>query len=130
MEREERALQLWSLLALCARNRQTLTYELVSRLTGLSADEVELNLEPLHLYCLQEHLPALVSLVVNEEDGRPRGEFLSTEEVLPERERVFQQDWLSWPVPSVEEIAAAVEGMSSDRTAKVVGSAEGKFTEV
>lgn len=130
MEREERALQLWSLLALCARNRQTLTYDMVARLTGLTAEEVEVNLEPLHLYCLQERLPALTTLVVSEEDGRPRGEFLNAEEVMPERERVFQQDWLSWPAPSVEEIAAASEGMSDFPPATALAEGDGgKFTE-
>jgi hypothetical protein len=67
----ERAAQIWSVLALAARNRQVLTYSIVGNLIGVPARGLGHLLEPIQSYCLLNRLPPLTILVVSEEDGMP-----------------------------------------------------------
>ena len=65
MKIPERAAQAWSLLAFAATHRQTLTYELLAKLTGMHAAGLGAVLEPIQSYCLLHSLPPLTALVVN-----------------------------------------------------------------
>src|SRR6267378_7828397 len=66
MSAGERAAQIWAVLALAARNRQILTYEIVGRLIGVPARGLGHLLEPIQSYCLVKGLPPLTILVVQE----------------------------------------------------------------
>jgi hypothetical protein len=58
MKIPERAAQAWSVLALAAHNRQTLTYEMLGKLTGMHPAGLGVVLEPIQSYCLLNNLPA------------------------------------------------------------------------
>src|SRR5690606_14586620 len=76
MKQEERAAQVWPVLVLAARNRQTLTYDLLGRLIGVPRQGLAHTLGHIMYWCKQNGYPPLTVLVVNQ-SGRP-GEGLST----------------------------------------------------
>lgn len=108
MNVSERAWQVWSLLAFAARNRQTLTYEIVAQLTGMATPGLGAVLEPIQSYCLLNKLPALSALVVNKGTGLPGTGFIAAEDVPREFIRIFNQDWLAVGCPSPDALAEAV----------------------
>lgn len=114
MRISERAWQAWSLLAFAARNRQTLTYEIVGRLTGMHTAGVGAVLEPIQSYCMLNSLPALSALVVNKATGLPGVGFIAAEDVPREFIRIFEQDWLSVGCPSPDALAEAVRRQPSN----------------
>ena len=67
----ERALQIWSVLALAAKNRQVLTYDILAKLIGVPRPGLGQLLEPIQSYCMLNKLPPLTILVVSEETGMP-----------------------------------------------------------
>lgn len=81
MKIPERAAQVWSLLVLAARNRQTLTYELVGKMTGMHTAGLGAVLEPIQSYCLLRDLPPLSALVVNKASGLPGTGFIAATDV-------------------------------------------------
>ncbi len=107
MTKYERSSQLWSLLALAAINRQVLTYEIVSRLTGMPRPSLGGFLDPIANYCIDRELPPLTALVVSEKTGLPGSGFHSAEDVPLALVKVFEFDWLKWGCPKTEKIAAA-----------------------
>lgn len=94
MTRHDRAAQLWPLLALAARNRQVLTYDIVSRLTGVPRPAVGGFLGPIQDYCLHHNLPPLTILVVSEESGLPGVGFIAARDIPKKQAEVFAFDWL------------------------------------
>jgi len=109
----ERAAQIWSLLALAATNRQVLTYELVSKLTGMHAAGLGAALGPIQSYCLMNELPPLTALVVNKATGMPGVGFIAASDVPREMMRVFEYDWLAETAPSPEKLADASKVMTA-----------------
>src|SRR5947209_865880 len=90
-----RALQAWQILIGAAFNRQSLTYTMLSEIVGFDGAGVWNEiLGHLMQYCLQNHLPVLTVLVVNQESGRPgQGITLSSQaggDPNIERERVYR----------------------------------------
>src|SRR4051794_23455667 len=71
LTRYERAAQMWAVLAIAARNRQILTYEMMARACGVPRPGVGGFLEPIQDFCMQQGLPPLTVLVVGEESGMP-----------------------------------------------------------
>ena len=67
MTQNERALQVWAVLALAAHNRQVLTHDIVSRLVGAPMPALAKFLEPIQTFCLKKNLPPLSILVVSRE---------------------------------------------------------------
>jgi len=114
VKRSERAAQIWPLLALAARNRQTLTYDLVSRLTGMHTAGIGQMMEPIQSYCLLKGLPPLTVLVVNKSTGLPGVGFVAAADVPREFLRVFEADWLAVGCPTPEEFEAAVSELPSN----------------
>ena len=106
----ERAAQIWAVLALAARNRQILTYEIVGHLIGVPARGLGHLLEPIQSYCLANDLPPLTILVVQEGTGIPGSGFsaASANEFSKKQLDVFAFDWLSHGAPTPEELSAAV----------------------
>lgn len=72
MTRSERASQIWAVLSLAAKNRQSITYGILSKLTGVPSVGLGHLLEPIQSYCLIEKLPPLTILVVQQESRAPR----------------------------------------------------------
>ncbi len=108
MSTGERAAQIWAVLALAARNRQILTYEIVGRLIGVPARGLGQLLEPIQSYCLVKDLPPLTILVVQEGTGIPGSGFsaASANEFSKKQLDVF--GWLDHGAPTPEELSAAV----------------------
>ena len=116
MTRSERAAQLWPLLAWSATNRQTLTYGIVSQLTGLPQQSLGKNLEPIQSYCLERKIPPLTALVVSITDGRPGPGNIESGDPLQAYIRIFEFNWLEHGAPSPDELAQAVQRTPSNAT--------------
>lgn len=100
MNKNERAIQIWPLLAFAAVNRQTLTYERLGRLIGVPRQGLGQLLDPIQSYCLRNNLPAITALVVSEKDGLPGTGFIAAQDVPAEQAKVYSLDWLSVDPPS------------------------------
>jgi hypothetical protein len=107
MKREERAVQLWSVLALAASNRQVLTYDIVARLTGVVRPSIGDFLRPIQQHCSEVGLPPLTAIVVSEQTGLPGEGFLAAADVPAAQMRVFQHNWQDGSSPNAEVLAAA-----------------------
>jgi hypothetical protein len=119
MTANERAAQIWAVLALAAHNRQALTYEVVSRLTGVARVGLGRCLEPIQSYCLVEGLSPLTILVVSEKTGMPGVGFVAAEDIPRAQQEVFNYDWLAHGGPSPESFEAAVRGRPSNGVIQV-----------
>jgi hypothetical protein len=107
----ERAAQIWSVLGLAARNRQILTYRMLGKLIGVPARGLGHLLEPVQSYCLEEGLPPLTILVVQEETGLPGSGFsaATASEFTKRQLQVFDYDWLDHATPTPEQLEEAVK---------------------
>jgi hypothetical protein len=114
MRTHERAAQIWSVLALAAKNRQTLTYAMLSRLIGVPAPGLGQLLEPIQSYCLLYKLPPLTIVVVATDDGLPGSGFIAATDIPRNQNSVFAFDWLSHGAPTPEQFADAAERMPSN----------------
>jgi hypothetical protein len=101
MTRNERAVQVWSLLVFAARTQQLLSYSLVARLTGIDTRGLGKTLGPIQAYCKRHNLPPLTSIVVKEDTGLPGTGF--TESAEGAQARVFVFDWLKDKAPTAED---------------------------
>ena len=115
MSAPERAAQIWAVLALAARNRQILTYEIVGRLIGVPARGLGQLLEPVQSYCLLNGLPPLTILVVQEGTGLPGSGFSAATagQFAKKQLEVFAFDWLQHGPPTPEALEAAVAQLPS-----------------
>jgi hypothetical protein len=109
----ERAAQIWPALALAARNRQVLTYEIMGRLIGVPRHGLGRLLEPIQSYCLLNKLPPLTILVVSEETGIPGTGFIAAQNIPRTQVEVFAFDWLGHGAPSPETLEQAVQQLPS-----------------
>jgi hypothetical protein len=95
-----RALQVWQILVSKAMNRQTITYQALSKMVyrkeaaGVFADV----LGHVACFCRSEKLPHLTTIVVGKWTGRPQWELEFDVDV--ERERVYRTDWFDIYPPS------------------------------
>jgi putative restriction endonuclease len=107
MTREQRAQQLWSLLALAATNRQVLTYDIVAKLIGVIRPSIGDFLRPIQQYCTENQLPPLTVLVVSELDGLPSEGFIATTDIPVAQIQVFSKNWLAVSTPSETQLIDA-----------------------
>jgi hypothetical protein len=107
MNREQRAAQLWSVLAVAATNRQIMTYELVGRITGLPPASIGDFLRPIQQYCIEKKLPPLTVLVVGKQDATPGVGFLGADDVPSAQLRVFEYGWTGMQAPGESDLADA-----------------------
>jgi hypothetical protein len=110
----ERSAQLWSVLALAARSRQVLTYDLTGRLIGVPRAALGQLLEPIQSYCLIQELPPLTALVVSAETGLPGAGFIAAADVPRVQQRVFAYDWVQHGCPSPDAFGEAVRSRPSN----------------
>jgi hypothetical protein len=114
MNISERALQIWSVLALAAKNRQVLTYDILSKLIGVPRVGLGKLLEPVQSYCLLEKLPPLTIIVASEETGLPGEGFVAAQDIPKNQMEVFAFDWLAHGAPSSEQLGVAVRKRPSN----------------
>jgi hypothetical protein len=107
MTREERALQMWSVLALAATNREILTYDMVARLTGVVRPSIGDFLRPIQQFFTEGSIPPLTALVVGEKTGLPGEGLIAAADVPAAQMRVFQFQWRQTPAPTTEQLASA-----------------------
>ena len=113
MSVEQRAAQLWPLLAYAAARHQLLTYGEVGKLIGVAARGLGKLLEPVQSYCLLRKLPPLTAIVVRRNTGRPGEGFSAVSDPTQEQHQVFAFDWLGHPSPAPAVFAAAVSVLPS-----------------
>lgn len=112
MTRSERACQIWTVLAWAAKNRQMLTYGILSKLIGVLPAGLGPLLEPIQSYCLLEELPPLTILVVQQDTGIPGVGFTGANaaEYAKKYMEVYKYDWIAHDNPGAENLGkAAVE---------------------
>jgi hypothetical protein len=105
---------MWSVLALAAKNRQMLTYSMMTQLTGMMTAGVGHMLEPIQSYCLLKGWPPLTALVVSESTGLPGIGFIAAADVPKALVEVFAFNWLEHGAPSPEEFSDAVRKLPSN----------------
>jgi hypothetical protein len=110
----ERATQIWPVLAWAAHNRQILTYDILSKLIGMPRQGLGQCLEPIQSYCLVQKLPPLTILVVSQDSGMPGVGFIAAQDIPATQMEVFKEDWMGRGCPKVEEFQAAVEQRPSN----------------
>lgn len=108
MKVTERAAQIWPVLALAARNRQTLTYEIVEGLTGQFRAGLGPCLDPIQAYCVIHELPPLTALVVEKGSGIPGTGFTAAADVPHAQAQVFAFDWSAHKCPTAEAFRDAI----------------------
>ena len=109
-KRPARAVQAWQILVGKAMNRQTVTYEGLSKLMfGKQAAGVLAQiLGHIAYYCIDQKLPPLTDIVVGKWPGKPgHGIPVDSMNVDEERESVYQYDWFNIYPPSESDFAAA-----------------------
>jgi len=96
-------------LALAARNRQVLTYDITARLTGVPRQGLGGFLAPIQSYCQRENLEPLTILIVSKENGLPGEGFIAAEDIPSTQMRVFEYDWIRHGAPSPQDLEEAYE---------------------
>src|SRR5258708_34197215 len=104
MTTNDRAAQIWPVLALAARNRQVLTYNMVSKLTGMARAGLGQCLEPIQSYCLVHDLRPLTILIVSENSGMLGVGFIAAEDVPKAQQEVSKYSWLGHGDPAHERL--------------------------
>lgn len=105
-----RAVQAWQILVGKAMNRQTVTYQGLSRLMYRknAAGVLASILGHIAFYCIDSALPPLTSIVVGGHRGAP-GKLIPIDltKIDEEREKVFGHDLFNVYPPSEKELSAA-----------------------
>jgi len=116
MDQFHRAAQLWPLLITSARNQKLLSYDTVRHSTGLATPAIgPIGLGPIFYYCVEEDLPWLTSIVIQEGSGIPGNGFMdqARETYGPDvnihqlQSRVFVYDWFKRPAPTPDDFERA-----------------------
>ena len=106
MRINERASQIWPILAYAALHRQTITYDSLGKLIGVPRAGLGQLLGPIQRYCLDNKLPALTSIVVSEISGDPSHGFSAADNVQVAQSAVYRHDWLSTVPPTPDRFAS------------------------
>ena len=112
-EHPARAVQAWQILVGKAMNRQTVTYEGLSRLMygKEAAGVLAAILGHIAFYCKDHNIPPLTALVVGKGPGKPGDRIpLDPAKFDEERENVYQYDWYNVYPPSEADLATAYKG--------------------
>lgn len=108
-----RALQAWQILVGKAMNRQTITYEGLSKLmySKSAAGVLASILGHVAFFCNENGLPPLTAIVVNSTSGLP-GEHIPVDDLAKlneKREEVYRHDWYDVYPPSEDDLGAAYQ---------------------
>lgn len=99
----ERSLQIYQVLVAAAHNRQTLTYELLSKYVGVPQQGLAGHLENIQQFCAARSLPPLTVLVVRKHIGKPSHGFHGSEDADAGRENVYAHNWYGMKPPVAED---------------------------
>jgi hypothetical protein len=103
MKKNERALQIWSVLAYAAYHRQLLNYTILSKATGIPRVALGKFLDVIAKYCQNHNIPPLSVIVVSSQTGKPGSGFPhKNEDLLKLINEVFEFDYLEYGCPSKE----------------------------
>lgn len=116
----ERATQIWPVLALAAKNRQVLTYDLLAQLISVPRFGLGKLLEPIQSYCLVNDLPPLAILVVGGDTGIPDEGFIAAHDISRHQAAVFAKNWLALGCPTPDLFDRAVRERPSNRVPEAV----------
>jgi hypothetical protein len=95
------------MLIAAARQRQVLTYKIVSEVTGAFPAGLGTVLGHLMRWCAARNLPPLTVLVVQTGTGKPGEGLVTSRDFDADRERVFEFEWYRIKPPLPEELARA-----------------------
>ena len=122
----ERAYLMWNTLIECAAKGEVLSYKKIFELTNIHWRVQKIPLEYIQQYCMEERLPPLTILAVNNSSRLPGSGFIacSPEETKTETQKVFDYDWKSQDNPfsfacnikDFEEIIEAIKNSNSGKT--------------
>jgi hypothetical protein len=105
-----RAVQAWQILVGKAMNRQTVTYQGLSKLMYQkdAAGVLDNILGHVAFYCIDNKLPPLTAIVVGKWSGTPGADIPIDPNTLDkQREKVYARDWYDIYPPSEAELAEA-----------------------
>lgn len=108
----DRAIQAWQILIGAAANRQTLTYEGLSKLMykKKAAGVLDRILGHIAYYCNDNNLPPLTSVVVGKGRGTPGEDIpMNPQEFDARREDVYAEDWYDIYPPSAAALKEAFD---------------------
>ena len=114
MTTSEWAARIWPVLTYAARNRQTVTYDILAKHVGQIRPALGRCLEPIQSYCLLKELPPLTIVVVSERTGLPGAGFIAAQDIPGKQMDVFAHDWLMTAVPLASDLEAAVKELPSN----------------
>lgn len=108
MTKYERAHQLWSILTRAAQSGKTLTYDDVSKESGIVRQGVGGCLGPIQSYCKVNNLPPLTIIVIKK-SGLPGKGFnaVPKEDFDTGLQQVFDEDWKKVKIPSSQKLEDA-----------------------
>jgi hypothetical protein len=121
MKVADRAVQIWPVLVLAARNNQILTYDILGELIGVPRRGLGQLLEPIQSYCLLHKLPPLSALVVSSQTGMPSAGFIAAQDVPAAQMQIFSFNWSRHPCPMAEKFAKAVAQLPSNGLPQAAG---------
>lgn len=100
----ERSLQIYQILIAAAHNRQTLTYDMLSKLVGVPRQGLANHLDNIVRFCKARDLPALTVLVVRKRIGKPSHGFQAEDDIDAAREKVYDfGKWYGLKPPAAED---------------------------
>lgn len=109
-ENPVRAVQAWQILVGKAMNRQTVTYEGLSKLMyGKEAAGVLAGiLGHIAFYCEDNNIPPLTTIVIEKATGKPGDRIpVDPARIDEQRENVYRHDWYNIYPPSETDLTAA-----------------------
>ena len=97
----ERAFRAWSILTGCARRNESITYGDIAAKLGIHHRVVRFVLGKIQDYCLEQRLPPLTILVINQKTRRPSDGFIAWDahDIPDGRKLVFGFQWKTIPNP-------------------------------
>ena len=94
-----------------ATQGRTIFYEDIGKATGVAARAVGgLCLDPISLYCEENDLPSLTSIVVRMDTGEPGDRYVPRETPALDREEVYAFPWLDYAPPTIKDFRHAEGG--------------------
>jgi len=101
VNQHERAYRTWSILTQYASNRSSITYGQLAKRLGIHHRPTRYILDLIQNYCLEEKLPPLTVLAINQTTGLPGPGFIAWDIYNLEqgRQQVFNYSWASLENP-------------------------------
>jgi hypothetical protein len=110
-----RALQLYIFLTFRAKENRLVSYSECCKHMGYKgAGVLGGTLATIAWWCKDNDLPAITSIVVNHEDGKPGPGFTFAKDIPSEQWKVFTKNWHEFMPPSLKDLRASREAHMAD----------------